>query len=434
MTKKKKSKPNLFVVFDTSVLFTQVAYNLVRSEVRHLIEMNSQHSDLSIKWYLPNIVIDERRYQMQNKAFELLPSIEKLEKLLGHNLNITTDILIVRVNEAIDKQLEELNISTLDIDTSEVDWKALMNRAVYRLPPFESGETEKGFRDSIIAETFLQLFRKSPKTPSVCRLAIVANDKLLSEYTRVYTKDAKNVRVLYSISELESLINTLVSEVTEEFVGELEEKARRYFFEEENQNCLFYKEKIRAKINSSYKQELEKVPREGLLRENGTWWINPPVFLKKESRRIFYMTPILVNTKLFRFESSTSDISNILLLDSDADQLHAAPSLGSYPRLSFSSIGQSFLNLGQNDTLQNPSQFSGASLSGIAMPSVDYFGEQNTFPNRSGTQQNISRKVKVSDGQSRFEVHWSANITQNKKLTVPRIDKIQFVSTKWGEE
>jgi len=95
MSKKKKSKPKLFVVFDTSVLFTQVAYNLVRSEVRQLIEMNSQHSDLSIKWYLPSIVIDERRYQMQNKAFELLPSIEKLEKLLGHNLNITKDILVV---------------------------------------------------------------------------------------------------------------------------------------------------------------------------------------------------------------------------------------------------------------------------------------------------------------------------------------------------
>jgi len=93
MAKKKKSKPKLLVVFDTSVLFNSVAYDLVRSEVRQLIEMNSQHSDLSVKWYLPNIVIDERRYQMQGKAFQLLLSIEKLEKLLGHNLNITKEPL-----------------------------------------------------------------------------------------------------------------------------------------------------------------------------------------------------------------------------------------------------------------------------------------------------------------------------------------------------
>jgi len=309
-----------------------------------------------------------------------------------------------------------------------------MNRAVYRHPPFESGETEKGFRDSIIAETFLQLFQKSPKTPSACRIAVVTNDKLLSEYTRACTRDAKNVRVLYSISELESLINTLVSEVTEEFVAELEDKAKKYFFEEENQDCLFYKEKIRARINSSYKQELEKIPREGLLRENGTWWINPPVFAKKEQRRLFYMTPILVKAKLFKFESATSSISDVSSLGLNAAQLHTTPSFELYPKSSFSNIGQKYLHLLQNDTLQNPSQFPEPSFSSIGIPSVDFFGEQSTLLNRAGTQQNISRKVKVSDGQSRFEIHWSANITQKKRLTVPRIDKIQFVSTKWDEE
>jgi len=64
MPRKKKAKPELKVVFDTSVLFSQVAYDLVRSEVRQLIEDNSQHVDLSIRWYLPDIVVAELRYQM----------------------------------------------------------------------------------------------------------------------------------------------------------------------------------------------------------------------------------------------------------------------------------------------------------------------------------------------------------------------------------
>ena len=68
MPRKKKSKPELRVVFDTSVLYSQVASDLVRSEVRELIEHNSGHADLKKDWYLPNIVIDERRYQMQQKA------------------------------------------------------------------------------------------------------------------------------------------------------------------------------------------------------------------------------------------------------------------------------------------------------------------------------------------------------------------------------
>jgi hypothetical protein len=40
----------------------------------------------------------------------------------------------------------------------------------------------------------------------------------------------------------------------------------------------------------------------------------------------------------------------------------------------------------------------------------------------------------MGKGQSKFEIHWSVNITPTKKLTVPRIDKISFVSTTWDEK
>jgi hypothetical protein len=42
--------------------------------------------------------------------------------------------------------------------------------------------------------------------------------------------------------------------------------------------------------------------------------------------------------------------------------------------------------------------------------------------------------VDVATGSSLFEVHWSVNITQRKKLTKPKIEKIQFISTKWNEK
>ncbi|TKJ37725.1 MAG: hypothetical protein CEE38_06535 [Planctomycetes bacterium B3_Pla] len=422
MTKKKKrSKPKLLVVFDTSVLFARVAYNLVRSEIKQLVETNSQHSDLTIKWYLPGIVVDERRYQMRNKAFELLPSIEKLERLLGHNLNITKDILVGRVDEAINKQLEELNISTLDLDTADVEWKVLMNRAVYRLPPFELGENEKGFRDSIIAETFLQLTRKSPATPAACRLAIVTNDKLLAEYLRASTKKAKNVRVLNSTNELENLINTLVSKVTEEFVEELKDKVEKFFFENENQACLFYKENIQDKINSSFAQKLGAVPNEGLLRENGDWRISSPVFVKKKGRRLFYMTPIWVDAKLFKLESQSPKLFDFTSLASDALQSYTTPAFGLFPNPSLS------------DQLPTPrsSGFSGLSIFPSSPSPRLNIGQSSSVSDPWGTLRDSLEKVEVTNGQSMFEVHWSANITQNKRLTVPQIEKIEFVGTKW---
>lgn len=42
-------------------------------------------------------------------------------------------------------------------------------------------------------------------------------------------------------------------------------------------------------------------------------------------------------------------------------------------------------------------------------------------------------RVEVGNGYTNFEISWSVNITPTKKLTNPKIDKIQFVSTKWDE-
>ncbi len=393
-----KKIPELRVVFDTSVLYTQVAYDLMKNEVRKLIEANSKHVDLRISWYLPSVVIDERRYQMRSKAYEFLPTIDRIERLLGHNLNITEDILATRVNEAIEKQLGEQKISILEIDTTVIDWKALIDRSVNRHPPFKTGEHEKGFRDALIAETFLQLVKQSPTTPTVCRLAVVTNDELLKKYITESTKDAKNVRVLSDVSELESLINTLVSEVTEEFVKDLKEKAAKLFFEKETDTSLFYKEKIWNKILESYGKELQEVPKEGLLRENGTWRVSEPVFIKKEKQRIFWMTAIEVDAKLFKYE--WPEVNPLFPLSS----LSSPPS-GFSSGLSSGFAGSQII---KSESLANV-----------------YMGEGfKTLP----------KKTDIGKGRSRFEIHWSTSITQAKKLTSPHIEKILFAMTKWDEE
>jgi len=398
MPRKKKTKRELKVVFETSVLHNQVAHNLVRREVKQLIENNSQHVDLSIKWYMPRVVVDERRYQMRNKAFDLLPYIEKLERLLGHKLNITKDILIKRVDEAINEQLKEMAISIIEIDTKDVNWEKLIQRSLFRLPPFDPGEKEKGFRDSLIAESFLQLVRKSLVTPSICRIGMVTSDGLLAEFIKESTKEAGNVRVLLSINELESLINTLVSTVTEEFVEDMKKKASTYFFKSENKTGLYYKETISDKIRESYGQELNATPKEGLLRDNGQWWINAPVFVRKERQRIFWITQINVDAKLFRYAPPETTIGAPIVPT-------ISPSLFNYV------ITPPGYKLPEPSIEQ---KYGGGWLAGFSPASP--------------------KKVEVSSGQSSFEIHWSVKITPEKRLTSPIIDKIEFISTKWDGE
>ena len=101
MTKKKvqptRKTSQLRVAFDTSVLYTQEASDLLQKAARELIRNNSHHPDLTVKWYLPSVVRHEREYQMITRGFELLLPVQRLEKLLGHNLNITKDIVKQRV-------------------------------------------------------------------------------------------------------------------------------------------------------------------------------------------------------------------------------------------------------------------------------------------------------------------------------------------------
>ncbi|HFQ94689.1 MAG TPA: hypothetical protein ENK32_11805, partial [Anaerolineae bacterium] len=223
MTKKKI--PNLFVLFDTNVLFTQVASDLVRHDVRRIVKDNSNHPDLKISWYLPEVVLGERKHQMLRKAKELLPNMKKLEKLLGHKFGVGEDTLELHVDNAISRGIEEYKFKITNVDVAEVDWNNIISRSVTRDPPFEENEKEKGFRDSIIAHSFAQLHKTSPSTPNICRLALVSEDRRLREYVSELTIDSKNVRILSSLDELEGLINTLVSTIPEEFAAELAEKA-----------------------------------------------------------------------------------------------------------------------------------------------------------------------------------------------------------------
>src|ERR1039458_5358202 len=168
----------LRVILDTNALFTGSAHYFLRKEVGDLIEQHSGLPDLTIKWIVPEVVRHERQFQMLNEALQLLPAVEKLERVLGHNLNITRDILETRVREAIDRQVEHFGIIIQSLTTGGVDWARLVIDAAYRRPPFQRGEKEKGFRDAVILETFIQLVTDAPSSPTTARVVLVSSDQL----------------------------------------------------------------------------------------------------------------------------------------------------------------------------------------------------------------------------------------------------------------
>lgn len=380
MSKNKKSL-ELRVILDTSAIYTGSASDLFRKEIVEIIENYSKLPDLEISWNLPEIVTEERRFQMNKKGLEFIPQINKLEKLLGHNLNITDEIIHTRVSEAINRQIKNYNIREIKIDPEKINWRDLINRSINRLPPFEDSEKEKGFRDALIIECTQHLIDESPSTPNICRLVFLTNDILLSEAAKIRFGQCPNFRICSSIEELHSLINILSSEINEEIINSLIDAASSLFFEKEDNSSFYYKEEIRKMINEKFSKELNALPETATRLEQGTWWINKPGFIKKESQRIYWKTVIEIDTKAFK--------------------LVITP-LSDYPT--------------------------------TTQPSFDFFNKPQTNPLQDMFAK-ITSGMKdefVKAGKSKIDVIWSVTLTTSKQLKNPKVEDISFVETAWN--
>jgi len=408
----KRAKPQLKVVFDTNAIWTGSNSDLLQQAVLELINEHSNHQDLLVSWHLPDVVRHERQYQMEKASLALLPSIRKLERILGHNLNITEDIVKQRVKETVDKQIAETNLQVLSLDTSKVDWQSMLINSAYRLPPFDSGEKEKGFRDALIAEQCFQLIEDSPVTPSACLIAIIVGDVLLSEFVKANTREAKNVRVFSSLEDVKGLINTLVSTASVEFVEQIQSRAHNYFFIKDDTNSLFYKEKITRQIATKYPNALIDVPDGADVRQTINSRINPTQFVKKEGRRVFWTNSVDINSEAYVFETPEepsypfkTNATPLTFSDWITDKPkplfekpNPLPSSHDAPPLS------SWLN---RDVQASNAKFTGLSL----------------YTDRE-------RRL-VLRGKATFEITWSVLVSTRKVFSSPRIDEIKYIDTTW---
>jgi hypothetical protein len=235
---------------------------------------------------------------MQQEALKLRHAINKIERLLDHSLAYTDKFLLDHVQSRIDAKAQELGLNAVPIDHGLVDWGALIQAAIYRQAPFQAGDKEKGFRDALVAESFLQLVAGSPKNPQVCRVVLVTEDKLLAEAVKQRISSSPNARILESIEDLKGLINAIVSNAGEDFIAQLKPKASRIFFvSSEVKDTLYFKESIGDKLRDKFKAELAVIPEGADFRKDERWIINHPNFSRKEGHRIHWTTRIDIETE-----------------------------------------------------------------------------------------------------------------------------------------
>lgn len=400
----KRVKPpqvSIDVVLDTSVLFTGSESHFFRKEVADLIEQNSSLPDLTIRWIVPEIVRHERQFQMRQKAIEMLPTIAKLERLLGHNLNINAEILDRRVEEAVDNQLKKHSVMVQPLAHADVDWPRLMLDAAYRRPPFQLGETEEGFRDALILETFLQLMGTPAGSRSNTRLALVSSDQLLSDAARARLGTASDVYLLESIEALKGLINTLGSAVDEGFIARVTPGAELVFYKPDDGRSLYYKGSVGTKLDLALKSADLRLPGGADKYKVEQWHLGSPRFVKKQGQRIYWTSR--VEGKLKALKS-------------------AAPSARGVPLSSL--LSPNITNVtGWSGVSPSPSFPDNKTLETVYWQSL---GSKVPLATLSG-----SADTDVGSGTASLDVSWSVVVTTAGKLTKPQLESVAFVEVVW---
>lgn len=381
MARKPREIRELRIVLDTNALFTNLGDELVKHEIIQLIQENKQHADLKVTWLMPEIVFEERLFQMRKHTVGLVQNLQKVEKLLGHNLGLTKEILDGKVVDVATKQADSLGIQIVSLDESGVDWKKVASASVRREPPFDKGEKEKGFRDSLIGHTFLQIVNSSPKTVSKCRIALISGDQLLTEFVKSNIDGFSNVQVFDGLEELKGLINTLASQVDEAFVAELQKKASALFFvNAQSTDALYFKEKINEKIQAEHSVELTRVPEGATTKSNDGIYISAPRFVRKENQRVHWISRISFNFNAMRWTSTPPQVGGGLL-----------------------------------------------GLNAIAPPTVNNL--RSTLLTGGGGLSSIPTREVVFTGRTLFDVHWSTTVNSKRSLSHPTIDSIEFIET-----
>jgi hypothetical protein len=290
---------------DTNIVHAAQAHLLISTAVHKYVSEHKKVESVELKWFLPSMVLEERRHQMLNAALALTPKLDEVERLLGHSLAITPEVMEDRVKSKIEKTINELGLEVCELDAKSVDWEEIIQRSAHRKPPFEkSTEKEKGFRDAIIATTFLQEIERSPVTPRSCLLVFVSGDKRVREYIQEKTASASNVRVLDTLDELKSFLNAIASEVTEEFLGQLHPKAKNFFHNFDTRDGLYMKENIPQQISEQYNDELNAVTKEfpDSRRRQGTIRLGEQTFIKKTGQTVTWNTALSIDFEIVKYD------------------------------------------------------------------------------------------------------------------------------------
>jgi hypothetical protein len=276
------TKPSLNIMLDTNALFVDGRSDQFLSlGVVKVIE-DPLHAGLNISWSIPSMVRREREYQLRQHAKHIVSAAKEMPSLFASTWVGDADAVNAEISRLAQRELDRLKVRVYECDPSKVEWATLMDAAGWRLPPFDPNDkNEKGFKDAIVAETFVQLCSELT-AHGVDTAILVTSDTMLREHVEVRVKSSR-VKVLRSVDALTNELNFLISDIDPDTAAELQPMANELLA-----NASEFWDNV-SRMATPFCYPPYVLPTFAVTDiEFQRPSYSVPVFLRKEMRRVFF--------------------------------------------------------------------------------------------------------------------------------------------------
>lgn len=393
-TRKKKS---IIVFFDTNAIYSSGKGFLIGTKLKDIILQYKSNVDIVVKWVLPDIVKNERRYQMEQEAINLKKHINSMEKVLWKKFNIDDNFIKKKVDLIIKKEIQKLSLTEFEIKPDRVNWTDLIYKSLNRIAPFEPVEREKngkmeiigekGFRDALILENLVQFIEENKYLQDTI-IYFYCRDECLKKATESRLEINENFQIVGDIDNLKEKLSIISSNIEVELCNELKDIAKYKFYSLNDKKTLYYKGNIRDKvINFENESEYKKLYIENARIDKYKVVVVDTIFDKRKEKRIFWVSSVKVFFSRY-LESPRFDYENFTM----GDYLEFGTSEDS----SFNSLNRNYIKRRRFfdiDQILDPTR---------ALYSVNF----------------------IDSGYAIFKINWSITLTNNNRLVRPQLEEV----------
>ena len=395
-------KKRIAVLMDTSIIRTTSEAELISRRVADFVRQQASESDVHVRFLLPDLVVEERVFRMEEEAQRLLRSTRKIESLVGKSLEIGDVDLAEGVRAAVERQIAELSMERIQLDVTKVDWSQVVDDAVRRRAPFsEEPSQEKGFRDAIIGETCIQHAEAMEESEEL--LILVFEDRRLSDMVESRLQGRPSVQVVASLDELDGVLREIRQKVDRERIARLRDGAGKLFFDAVAKSGFYYDGKVRERVAREAIRSLSEIPRNADRRRNGTWYIAAPTFVERSGKRVHWSSKITVEAEALRSQT-----------------------MGGEHGTFWGALGMEPLFIPGTGTPATGIEESNPFLGG---GSWTQFG--SPWPPKAPE---FPSSIVVGKGKSIVHVIWSTKVDESESLDDPQIERIEVEGTEWSRE